>query len=163
MNLARTKPAPGVSLLEVILALAILGTSLGVLSQIMSTGVDAGKEASELAVCRMVCAQRLATLLIDVDAGITPTPLFDTPVQDLEQPSSRNLSCDIEVQPGVLSGVLNLRVTVRSMSATGESPLASASLTRWIVDPALGLEELEAEMEAAAAEAAGESGEDEEG
>jgi len=57
-SVARTRS--GFSLLEILLALSILGGSLAVLSQIAEIGTSAAREARELSVCRMLCQSKLA-------------------------------------------------------------------------------------------------------
>lgn len=142
----------GVSLLEAILALAILGASLAVLSQIFENGVDAGREAGELSACRTVAARRMNELMLEVDGGLAPTTAIDVPTEDFQLESTRLLSHDVEVAPGGIDGLLSIRITVRSLDPDDQSVRATYSLTRWVVDPALGLEALEAEMMAAQSE-----------
>jgi general secretion pathway protein I len=139
----------GVSLLEAILALAILGGSLAILSQIFQNGADAGIEATELASCRMVAVRRMNELMLDVDGGIAPVTAMELPIEDFENDSTRTLVHDVEVVPGSMLGILSVRVTVRSYQDDVATIRALYSLTRWIVDPALGLEAAEAEMKAA--------------
>ena len=55
-------------------------------------------------------------------------------------------------------GALLIRVVVEVQNPDGGVPLARYSLVRWMIDPALGLEELEEEEEAAREEAAGVEG-----
>ncbi len=50
--------------------------------------------------------------------------------------------------PAPLDGLLAIRVSVRVADPDGGTPLATYQLTRWMIDPALGLEQLEAEEEA---------------
>ena len=128
---------PGMSLLEAILALAILGTSLAILSQVMGTGVDAGREANDLALCRMVALRQMAELQLNSDSGIAPATQMDVPVEDFQTGSGRPMMADIEVQPGMLIGLLNVRVTARSMGGDSQYPIAEFSLVRWIVDPVM--------------------------
>ena len=45
--------------------------------------------------------------------------------------------------------ILLIRVLVEAEDPDGGEPIARYSLVRWMIDPALGLEELEAEEEAA--------------
>ena len=47
-----------------ILALAILGGSLAILSQIASTGTDAAREARDLALARLLCQSKLSEVLM---------------------------------------------------------------------------------------------------
>ncbi len=142
----------GFSLLEILLALAILGGSLAALSQMASIGMDSAREAREMSIARITCQTILNELLIQ---NITPTPLADTPVTPCDSSSIIPYSYSVDVQPGALDGMLIVRVTV--VAENPDDPamaLATCSLTRWMIDPALGLAELEAaEKEAAAAEA----------
>jgi len=63
----------GFSLLEILLALAILGGSLAILSSIASTGVSSAREARDLTVARLLCQSKLSELLLDSTvAGIAP-------------------------------------------------------------------------------------------
>lgn len=144
----RTAHRAAVSLLEAILALAIMGTSLALLAQVMDAGVDAGREAHELAACRVVCQRRLSELLLNVDAGVVPVASVGTAVSDFADPSTRTMMCDIAVMPGALNGLTQVRVTIHSVGGDGMTPIASCSLTRWIVDPSLDLEGLEEQMKA---------------
>lgn len=131
----------GFSLLEAILALAILGVSLAALSQVMGTGVDAGLEANDLAMCRMAATAKMNEVLIDIDLGVTPITVIDLPVQSfLTTDDGGQLSSDVEVFPGTISGLLTIRCTVRSAAA-------SFTLTRWVVDPIFA-----AEIEAASSD-----------
>lgn len=119
----------GVSLLEAILALAILGISLAALSQVMSVGVDAGREANDLAICRMSAVSKMNQVLVDLDLGVTPITTIDLPVESfVTTDQTATLTSDLEVMPGLISGLLTIRCTVRSAAA-------SFTLTRWVVDP----------------------------
>ena len=145
----------GFSLLEIVLSLAILGTSLGILAQIASTGVDAAREARALATARMICQNKLSELLLNVQSGITPTTVVDQLVESFDSESTETYYCTIEIQPGQLDGLLSIRVTVQARAGDGTEILANYALDRWVIDPALGLEEAELEEEAAREELAG--------
>lgn len=146
----------GFSLLEILLALAILGGTLAILSSIVITGADAGEEAADLSVARMLCQTKMSEQLLNPE--IPPQPLTMTPIQAAAAPDSSGLTrwqYSVEVVPASMQGLLAIRVTVATedLNAAG-TPRIEYSLVRWIVDPALGLEEMEREAEAAAAEAA---------
>ena len=72
-----------------------------------------------------------------------------TPVDSFDSQSTTPFSFSVEVQPGQLGGILLIRVLVEAEDPDGGEPIARYSLVRWMIDPALGLEELEAEEEAA--------------
>ena len=139
----------GFSLLEILLALAILGGSLAVLSQIAETGTSAAREARDLSVARLLCQSKLSQTLLDAAAGISPQTIIDTPAEAFDSGSLTSFNYSVEVQPGQLDGILNLRVTVTAVNPSGGPALATYSLTRWMIDPLMGLEAAEAEEEAA--------------
>ena len=133
------------SLLEILLALAILGGSLAVLSQIVGTGADSASSARDLSLARLICQAKLAETLV---SGITPVAVPSTPIASPDSTSTTPFFYAIDVAPGTLDGMLAIRVSVEAQDSDGGPPLASYSLTRWIIDPALGLAEAQAEYEA---------------
>jgi prepilin-type N-terminal cleavage/methylation domain-containing protein len=145
----------GFSLLEILLALAILGGSLAILSRIVDTGISAAREARDLSIARMICQAKLSEVLLNSTAGFTPQTQPPMPVDSFDSQSTTPFEFSVEVQPGQLGGILLIRVVVEAQNPDGGEPLARYSLVRWMIDPALGLEELEAEEEAAREEAAG--------
>ena len=142
------------SLLEMILALAILGTSLAILAQIAETGVSAAREARSLATARMICQHKLSELLLNIAGGQTPTSIIESPAESFDSESTETFLYSIEIMPGQLDGMLSIRVTVQALAGDGTEKLATYALDRWIIDPALGLEEAELEEEAAREEIA---------
>lgn len=148
-----TRKRRGISLLEILLALAILGGALAVLSQIVGTGADSARSARDLGIARMICQAKLAETLL---SGISPVTVPSTPAASPDSSSSTPFVYAIDVVPASLDGMLVIRVSVEAQNANGGTPLATYSLTRWIIDPALGLEEAQADADAekeAAAEA----------
>lgn len=154
----RVRSHQGFSLLEILLALAILGGSMAILSRIVDTGISAAREARDLANARMICQAKLSQVLLNSASGITPQSQPLTPVDSFDSQSTTPFEFSIEVQPGQLGGILLIRVVVQGQNPDGGEPLARYSLVRWMIDPALGLEELEAEEKAAREEAAGTEG-----
>ena len=154
----RERRQHGFSLLEILLALAILGGSMAILSRIVDTGISAAREARDLANARMICQAKLSEVLLNSSSGITPQAQPATPVESFDSQSTTPFEFSVEVQPGQLGGILLIRVVVEAQNPDGGEPLARYSLVRWMIDPALGLEELEAEEEAAREEAAGVEG-----
>ncbi|GAA5510788.1 type II secretion system protein [Novipirellula caenicola] len=150
-----TQKRNGFSLLEILLSIAILGGSLAVLSQLALTGTDAAREARELSVARILCQTKLSEILLQ---DISPQSLPMSPVESADTGSMIPFQYSVEVQPGSLDGLLSVRVTVEATDPDSGVAIATYALTRWMIDPALGLAEAEAEEEAAeeaeAAEAA---------
>ncbi len=146
----RSLSRPGFSLLEILLALAILGGSLAILSSIASTGVSAAREARDLSVARLLCQSKLSEVLLESSANrIAPVPVPESPLESFDSESTTPFSYRVDVQPGQLDGLLIVRVVVVAQNPNGGPPIASYSLVRWMIDPTLGLEELEAEEKAA--------------
>jgi len=145
----------GFSLLELLLALAILGGSLAILSQIADTGIDAAREARDLAVARLICQAKLAEVMMQ---NTTPAAIIAAPVDPVDSASLTNFTYSVDIQPGALTGLLVLQVSVEAVNPNGGPPLASYSLVRWMIDPALGLELAELEEQAAKDAAAGTGG-----
>ena len=145
------KSRDGFSLLELMLALAILGGSLAILSRIVDTGVSAAIESRGLAQARMACQAKLSEVLMDAASGIQPLSVVSVPMESFDSSSTSPMNYSVEVAPASMDGLLAIRVTVEVQNDNGLSPIANYSLTRWAVDPALGLEEAEAEEQAALA------------
>jgi general secretion pathway protein I len=155
MKLRSSGNRSGFSLLEILLALAILGGSLALLSRIAETGTSAAREARDLSVARILCQSKLSELLLDSMAtGTSPQSVSPGPAASFDSESTTPFNYSIDVQPAPLDGLLMILVTVEALDPNGGPPLASYSLMRWMVDPALGLEQAEAEEEAMKEEAA---------
>ncbi len=140
------KPAStrrAMSLLEVILALAILGGALTVLGQLVSAGSRCARAAREMANAQRLCDSMLA----EITAGITPAETMEGVMQDENgEPWVYSIQADSSSQEGMLA----LLVTVRKEQAAELVPV-SFSLARWMVDP-----QFESELEMAGEEGAGE-------
>lgn len=140
------------SLLEVVLALAILGGSLAVLSSIALIGSDSAVRARDMTTARLICESKMSELLLAYN--VAPQPIAPSPAENPDSGSMGEYLYAVEVQPAPIDGLLAVRVTVTTVAETNGVPNASFSLVRWMVDPALGLAELEAEEKALAEEAA---------
>jgi prepilin-type N-terminal cleavage/methylation domain-containing protein len=149
MTATRTKKRDGFSLLEIMLSLAILGGSLAVLSRIMDTGVSAAIESRSLAQARLACQAKLSEVLMDAGSGIQPQTVISVPMESFDSSSTSPMYYSVEVAPASIDGLLAIRVSVEVQNGAGTASIASYSLTRWAVDPALGLEQAEAEEQAA--------------
>lgn len=133
--------------------MAILGGSLAVLSQIVGTGGDAARSARELAMARLLCQSKLAEVMVTA-TNVMPTNVPPTPIPSPDSQSDTVFNYTVEVAPAPMDGLLLVRVSVEAVSPEGDGPsMANYSITRWIIDPTLGLEQMEADAAAQAAEA----------
>ena len=139
----------GFSLLELLLALAILGGSLAILSRIVETGTSAAIESRSLAQARLVCQAKLSEILLDAASGIDPQTILTVPVDSFDSSSTTPLNYSIEVAQGPMDGIMIVRVSVAVQTPDGKASLANYSLSRWIIDSSLGLEQAEADEKAA--------------
>ena len=141
----------GFTLLEMLLSLAILGGSLAVLSQIGATGTNAALEARELASCRVLAQSKSNEVMLDTIA--TPVSVPASPLASFDSGSITEYQYTVDVQPGMMDGLLIVRVLVEALNPDSDYPFARYALDRMMVDPALGLADLEAEEQALIEEA----------
>jgi len=121
------QPAAGLSLLEVILAIAILGLSLAVIGQLVRLGSRNARFARDSATAQMLCESKLN----EIASGIVPAESNNL----AEFPEFPDWYYSVQSEAASQEGLISVRVTVQS--ATEETPNTIAfSLTRWIVDPA---------------------------
>ncbi len=149
---ARRRPLRrGLTLWEVMLALAILGGSIAVIGQLVRLGVRAAGDARNLSQAQLLCESKLAEL----SSGMEPLQ----PVLAAPYPFEPDWVYSVEVQPVDQQGLLAVRVTVEQITDERPFPL-TYSLDRWIIDPSLEFQqvEMEAAEEAAQAEEAAASG-----
>lgn len=120
----------GLSLLEVMLAIAILGGAMVVLAELVRIGSRCSREARELTLAQLLCEAKLA----EVAMGFVPAQAAS------QQPceTDPNWVFTIDVQPGDQEGLLMVMVRISEAQPIGPRPL-EFTLTRWMVDPSLEL------------------------
>ncbi len=127
----------GFSLLEIILALAIFGGAMAVLSGLIDTGVRAAIEAQDLSRAQMLCESQLEQVLLQTS---TPLPVPETAL-DTGDPN-RVWSYMVEVFPAPVTNLHIIRVTVRAAPpGLSNGQEATYSLVRWMPDPSLMLDQ----------------------
>ncbi|TWU19771.1 type II secretion system protein [Allorhodopirellula heiligendammensis] len=141
--MSRISHRSGFSLLEMLLALAILGGSLGILSTIAMKGADAAREAEHLAQARLIAQSQLAMILA---SNIHPAAVPPTPVAPVDSESTTPFQYQVDVAMAPIQGMLAIRITVRALDPNGGMPIATYSITRWMIDPLLGLADQETEV-----------------
>jgi len=142
------RPSPGFTLLEVLLALAILGGSLAVIGASVNVSLR-NIERVRNEVRATVVAE---SVLAEVTAGIL-LPETVTGASYLDDP---NWLYSVEVEQGDATGLLAVKVTVqRNVGETEEG--YPVTLSRWLVDPIVAAQEeadLQAKLDEATAKAA---------
>lgn len=116
----------GFSLLELILALAILALSVAAISQLVRLGLSHARFARELTKAELYCESTMAELV----AGVLPLEgVTDVPI---EQDSGWLYS--VTVEPAAVDGLLIVTVTVYQAEPDPVRPI-EFTLVRWLADP----------------------------
>jgi type II secretion system protein I len=116
------------SLLEVILAVAILGICIAVIGEAIRIGTRQAEETREMTTAQLLCESKLEELA----CGATPLDAaanvaFET-----------NPEWTYTIEPGSVDSdnLVQVRVTVQQVESNRLLPL-SFSLTRWMLDPSV--------------------------
>ncbi len=136
------RPAPeipraaGLSLLEVILALAILAMASAYLAQSMHLAADNAIKSQRFAEAELVAESVMAQVV----AGVIPAePVTWTPYYTSY--SDGQWVYQLTLVPTEIQGMLGLQVSVQQAEAATTTPARyDLVVTRWIVDPQLGLD-----------------------
>lgn len=127
----------GLSLLEVILAIAIFGAALAVIGELVRIGNTSAAAARDLADGQRICSN----LMNEIAAGVAPP----TAVSAVSCPEDATWLYSVTAEPTDVAGLLSVTVTVEQDPQFVSRP-RSFSLVRWVVDPAaLPVEEAPAE------------------
>jgi type II secretion system protein I len=125
----------GFSLLEVILALAILAGSIAVLGESSRLALKNAEVARDLARAQLLCESKMA----EVTSGLTPAQQvsnspFDATMTGSLDPNEPGWLYSIETQTTNQTGLIAVRVTVTRNLAATKHPVSFA-LVRWMPDP----------------------------
>jgi type II secretion system protein I len=117
----------GITLLEVILAIVILGLSLVALGQLVRLGANAATKARDLTQAQVLCDTKIS----EIRAGILPLDnASNSPIDTAPDWNYSAVVTPSEQQPGLLIVV----VTVTQTPTQGRTPV-SFSLIRFMPDP----------------------------
>ncbi|MDZ4820548.1 MAG: prepilin-type N-terminal cleavage/methylation domain-containing protein [Planctomycetota bacterium] len=116
----------GFTLLEVILALAILVGAIAVIGELVRNGLNSGTRSRELSRAALLCESTLA----EVQAGLIP-PTSSTTGNFPDEPG---WTYSIDSAAGDVDGLLQVRITVTN-TASYLRPQTTCSLVRWMRDP----------------------------
>ena len=138
----------GFSLLEIILALAILCGAMTVLGELSRLGMRNAEYARDVTQAQLLCECKLA----EITAGLTlPEPAQDVRFepQDEETEAESEWLYSVEVNSVGEEGLVEVRVTVTKDMPAEKRP-AQFSLVRWLVDSGAALSEKAVGTESAA-------------
>lgn len=126
------------TLLEVMLALAILGGALAVIGELTRLGARNAEMARDLATAQRLCENKMA----EISAGLQPPDVISgAPVEELGD--QQEWLYTVLVEPLQDQGMLAVWVTVEQNPSVIARPV-SFTLVRWMIDPEmLALEEEE--------------------
>lgn len=133
----RCKSARGLSLLEVVLALAILALASAYLAQSMELATNNAIKAQRLAQAELVAE----SVMNQVIAGlIAPDPVTWTPY--FNSTGQTDWMYQLQQVPTQLDGMLGLQVAVQKLNPNTGLVQSKFDLytNRWIIDPALELD-----------------------
>jgi general secretion pathway protein I len=123
----------GLSLLEVMLAIAILGGALSVIGELIRIGGRNAEVARDTSTAQRLCETKMA----EIAAGlILPEAVTSTPVEDYCEQDEWLYSIQIEQVNS--EGMIAVWVTVEQNSAVVSRPV-SFTLVRWMMDPEVAL------------------------
>jgi general secretion pathway protein I len=131
----RDKERGGFSLLEVILALAILAGSIAVLGESSRLALKNAEVARDQAHAQLLCESKLAEIAIGVTAAETVgSTAFDATTTASIDASEPAWMYSIETQTTDEDGLICVRVTVNRNLPPEKHPV-TFSLVRWMPDP----------------------------
>ena len=116
----------GITLLEVVVALAIFLMSLVAIMQLVSIGTDRAQDAQLTHRASMLCQRELNKRI----AGIEPLGGTSATL-----PNEPEWQCDVEVSDAEITGLKKVKVTVRRELENGR--VTEASLAQLVLDPSL--------------------------
>jgi general secretion pathway protein I len=118
----------GLSLLEVILAIAIFGSALAIIGELVRIGNINAAAARDLTDGQRICSN----LMNEIAAGVTPP----TSVSSAACPEDETWLYSVAAEPTDVTGLLAVTVTVEQDPQFVSRP-HSFTLVRWVVDPAV--------------------------
>lgn len=119
----------GLTLLEVLLALAILGGAMAAIGELMRIGTRNAEAARDLTTAQIICETKMSEL----GAGLAlPQGVSQTAVEDAQYQAEWFYS--ITVEQVDQDGLISVMVTVEQNGELYTRP-ASFSLVRWMIDP----------------------------
>ena len=135
----RTSSRLGMSLLEVVLALAILAMSAAILAQITRTATDNGLIAHRLATAQILAESKMAEVVtgaIPLQGAVGWMPITDTVPRG-------TWYFQLQTESAARKDMVGIRLSVTDQAGADENKEVFY-IVRWMIDPALGLDTLPA-------------------
>ena len=145
------------SLIEVVLALAIMATSMVMLSQLLGLGLRNARESQGLTEAHMIAETVMESIALGL---IPPDPVTDQNISMTTDLNTFALEQDtpwvysIDWEPAPVEGLIMVMVQVRPAEVNAAWQNDSFQLVRWMRDPALALEDLPETSDGAPTESA---------
>lgn len=133
------------SLIEVILALAILAISLPMLGRLVGLGFQNARQSDGLSEAQMLAETVMEGIALGL---IQPDPVIDQNISMMTDLNTFSVEQDTEWvysinwEPAPVDGLVMMMVQVRRSEALSASQSNTFQIVRWMRDPALALEEL---------------------
>lgn len=132
-RLPRSSARGAFSLLEVILALAILTGAIAVLGELGRLGMENARFAREITQAQLLCQSKMA----EITAGLLPAEAVpETSFDEVVGDGQVEWQYSIETEPTDVDGLIAVRVNVRQNLEQQKRPV-EFSLVRWVPDPAV--------------------------
>lgn len=129
----RRRGSRGFTLLEVILALAILLTSLAAIGQLVYNAYRNAARVRDLTRAQLIAE----SILAELNAGaLPPETVADAPVEDIDDTVEPGWLYTVDIAPLELDGLLSVQVTVAQDPSMVAHPV-QFSLTQWMLDPTM--------------------------
>jgi hypothetical protein len=139
MSKANRRCRKGISLLEVVLSLAILAMSAGILAQISWTATDNGLIAHRLATAQILAESKMAEIVtgaIPLQGAVGWTPITDIV-------PSGTWYYQLQTVTAVRPDMVGVRLSITDEAGMTENR-EMFFIVRWMIDPSLGLDTLPA-------------------
>lgn len=121
----------GLSLLEVMLALAILGASLAAIGELMRIGTRNAELARDLTTAQLLCESTMAEIQLGFIAMQSVGPVQ---VEDLQY--QQEWLYTVTIQPIDTAGLTSVWVQIEQNPEVFSRPVSFAA-TRWMIDPSV--------------------------
>ena len=123
----------GFTLLELILALAILCGAITALGELSRGGMRYAQRARDMTQAQLLCESKLA----EIAAGLTPAESQDSvPFEATDDGAESEWLYSVEVAPLDEEGLVEVRVVVAKDVPARKRPV-EFPLVRWMVDPSI--------------------------
>jgi type II secretory pathway pseudopilin PulG len=121
----------GITLFEVLLAIAILGGAMVAIGEMMRTGSRSAIEAREVTRAQLYAE----TIIAEIAAGILPSQASS----QQPHPTDPDWLYTVESDSSSQSGLLMIRVTMQQANLPPNKRPLNFSLVRWMIDPSIDL------------------------